>query len=90
MTNWWHWNPSEGAIKGGFAVIGVGRFGSAVCSELIKAGAEVLAIVATQRAKDTIRHTEPAIDARGVSCISGANFRAAGGSHMTQRAVARR
>ena len=50
MTSWWHSNPAEGASKGGFAVIGVGRFGLAVCSELVKAGADVLAIDASQRA----------------------------------------
>jgi trk system potassium uptake protein len=78
MTNWWHWNPSEGAIKGGFAVIGVGRFGSAVCSELIKAGAEVLAIDSSQRAIDELRQIDPAIEARVVDCTDEEALRAAG------------
>ena len=78
MTSWWQWNPSEGASRGGFAVIGVGRFGSAVCSELAKAGAEVLAIDASQRAIDELRQINPAIEARVVDCTDEEALRAAG------------
>jgi len=78
MTSWWQWNPSEGASRGGFAGIGVGRFGSAVCSELAKAGAEVLAIDASQRAIDELRQINPAIEARVVDCTDEEALRAAG------------
>ena len=88
MTNWWHWNASEGAVKGGVAVIGVGRFGSAVCSELSKAGAEVLAIDASQRAIDELRQIDPAIEARVVDCTDEEALRAAGVLDMTTVVVA--
>ncbi|MFM7647721.1 MAG: potassium channel family protein, partial [Cyanobium sp.] len=78
MGNWWHWNPAEGTARGGFAVIGVGRFGSAVCSELIKAGAEVLAIDSSQKAVDALRQVDPAIQARVVDCTDEEALREAG------------
>ena len=88
MTSWWQWNPSEGASRGGFAVIGVGRFGSAVCSELAKAGAEVLAIDASQRAIDELRQIDPAIEARVVDCTDEEALRAAGVLDMNTVVVA--
>jgi trk system potassium uptake protein TrkA len=69
-------------------VIGVGRFGSAVCSELIKAGAEVLAIDASQRAIDELRQIDPAIEARVVDCTDEEALRAAGVLDMTTVVVA--
>ena len=88
MTSWWQWNPSEGASRGGCAVIGVGRFGSAVCSELAKAGAEVLAIDASQRAIDELRQNNPAIEARVVDCTDEEALRAAGVLDMNTVVVA--
>jgi trk system potassium uptake protein TrkA len=78
LTNWWHWSASETPIHGGFAVIGVGRFGAAVCSELCKAGADVLAIDSSQRAIDALRQIDPAIEARVVDCTDEEALRAAG------------
>jgi trk system potassium uptake protein TrkA len=78
MGNWWHWNPAEGTARGGFAVIGVGRFGTAVCSELIKAGADVLAIDSSQKAVDALRQVDPAIQARVVDCTDEEALREAG------------
>jgi trk system potassium uptake protein TrkA len=78
MTSWWQWNPADGSSKGGFAVIGVGRFGLAVCSELVKAGADVLAIDASQRAIDGLRQIDPGIEARVLDCTDEDALRAAG------------
>lgn len=69
-------------------MIGVGRFGTAVCSELVKAGAEVLAIDASQRAIDELRHIDPAIEARVVDCTDEEALRAAGVLDMTTVVVA--
>ena len=44
MNQWWQWGSDGDGRRGGFAVIGVGRFGSSVCAELLRAGADVLAI----------------------------------------------
>lgn len=59
-------------------MIGVGRFGAAVCSELCKAGADVLAIDSSQRAIDALRQIDPAIEARVVDCTDEEALRAAG------------
>ncbi len=69
-------------------MIGVGRFGSAVCSELAKAGAEVLAIDASQRAIDELRQIDPAIEARVVDCTDEEALRAAGVLDMSTVVVA--
>jgi trk system potassium uptake protein TrkA len=61
-----------------FCVIGVGRFGSAVCRELLRAGQEVLAIDSSQRAIDELRQMEPAIECRVVDCTDEEALRAAG------------
>jgi trk system potassium uptake protein TrkA len=90
MTNWWHWNPTEVTNKGGFAVIGVGRFGLAVCSELLKAGADVLAIDVSQRAIDALRQIDPAIEARVLDCTDEDALRDAGVLEMATVVVAMR
>ena len=78
MTQWWQWSGEAGAGRGGFAVIGVGRFGSSVCAELLRAGAEVLAVDNSQRAIDELRQIDPAIEARVVDCTDEEALRAAG------------
>ncbi|MEB3182855.1 MAG: TrkA family potassium uptake protein [Cyanobacteriota bacterium] len=76
MTQWWPWRPD--IRPGSFAVIGIGRFGGAVCEELLKAGAEVLAIDANQRAIDDLRQFAPGIEARVVDCTDEDALRASG------------
>jgi len=88
MTSWWQWNQAEGASKRGFAVIGVGRFGLAVCSELLKAGADVLAIDASQRAIDDLRQIDPGIEARVLDCTDEEALRAAGVLDMATVVIA--
>ena len=44
MKEWWQWSPVQGSDCLGFAIIGVGRFGIAVCRELLQNGADVLAV----------------------------------------------
>lgn len=78
MTPWWQWQGGPGAVESSFCVIGVGRFGSAVCSELVRAGREVLAIDLNQRAIDSLRQLEPAIEYRVVDCTDEEALRAAG------------
>jgi trk system potassium uptake protein len=88
MVNWWHWNPAEGTARGGFAVIGVGRFGTAVCCELIKAGADVLAIDNSQKAVDALGKVDTAIQARVVDCTDEEALREAGVLDMETVVVA--
>jgi len=78
MTQWWQWSAEAGAGRGGFAVIGVGRFGSSVCAELLRSGAEVLAVDNSQRAIDELRQIDPAIEARVLDCTDEEALRAAG------------
>jgi len=78
MTQWWQWQPGRDAVANSFCVIGVGRFGSAVCRELVGAGREVLAIDLNQRAIETLRQQEPAIEYRIVDCTEEEALRAAG------------
>ena len=78
MNPWWQWQGSSPELAKSFAVIGVGRFGSAVCKELVRAGAEVLAIDASQRAIDELRLIDPAIEARVVDCTDEEALRASG------------
>lgn len=78
MNPWWQWQGSSPELANSFAVIGVGRFGSAVCKELLRAGAEVLAIDASQRAIDELRLIDPAIEARVVDCTDEEALRASG------------
>ena len=79
MGQWWQWQPNAAQdVSNSFAVIGVGRFGSAVCKELIRAGAEVLAIDLNGRAIDDLLQQQPAIEARIVDCTDEEALRAAG------------
>ena len=78
MSQWWQWGADGSARHGGFAVIGVGRFGSSVCAELLRSGAEVLAIDQNQRAIDALRQIDAAIEARVVDCTDEEALRAAG------------
>ena len=43
MADWWQWSQKREKAALTFAVVGVGRFGTAVCRELIINGADVLA-----------------------------------------------
>ncbi|MFM7361651.1 MAG: potassium channel family protein [Cyanobium sp.] len=78
MTQWWQWQGGDGAVANSFCVIGVGRFGGAVCRELVRAGQEVLAIDLNQRAIDELRQQEPSIEYRIVDCTDEEALRAAG------------
>nr|MCU0529332.1 TrkA family potassium uptake protein [Cyanobium sp. Prado107] len=78
VSQWWQWGNESSGRRGGFAVIGVGRFGSSVCAELLRSGAEVLAIDQSQRAIDELRQIDPAIEARMVDCTDEEALRAAG------------
>jgi|GEM_PF-3946006 len=44
MRDWWHWSPAEDSDPRSFGIVGVGRFGSAVCRQLMQSGADVLAV----------------------------------------------
>ena len=88
MNQWWQRRQGDGGDRGGFAVIGVGRFGSSVCSELLRSGADVLAIDSSQRAIDELRQGEPAIEARVVDCTDEEALRAAGVLELSTVVVA--
>jgi len=88
--SWWQWRPEPGAEATGFAVIGVGRFGSAVIEELMRSGADVLAIDNDQRAIDALRLIDPSIEARVVDCTDEEALRAAGVLDMDTVVVAMR
>ena len=55
MKEWWQWSQEQGSDRLGFAIIGVGRFGIAVCRELLQNGADVLAVDRSERAVDELR-----------------------------------
>ena len=78
MKEWWQWSPLQGTDRLGFAVIGVGRFGIAVCRELLQNGADVLAVDRSTRAVDELRQLEPSIEARVVDCTDEESLREAG------------
>jgi len=78
MNDWWQWSPRKDTDKLGFAVVGIGRFGSAVCRELIRNGSDVLAVDCSQRAIDELRQVEPSIEARVVDSTDEESLRAAG------------
>jgi trk system potassium uptake protein TrkA len=85
---WWQWGPDGSTSFGTFAVIGIGRFGSAVCDELIHNGATVLAIDANQRAIDAMRLIDPSIEARVVDCTDEEALREAGALEVDTVVVA--
>ena len=78
MSDWWQWSPIQANQKLGFAVVGIGRFGSAVCRELLQNGAEVLAVDSSERAIEELRQLEPAIEARVVDSTDEESMREAG------------
>ncbi|PTT90257.1 potassium transporter TrkA, partial [Pseudomonas sp. HMWF031] len=41
MRDWWNWSQSTESDPQSFGIVGVGRFGSAVCRQLMQNGAEV-------------------------------------------------
>jgi len=78
MNPWWQGKPGDRPARRSFAIIGVGRFGTAVCKELVMAGADVLAVDLNQRAIDELRLIDPGIEARVVDCTDEEALRAAG------------
>lgn len=88
VNQWWQWGGGADGQRGGFAVIGVGRFGSSVCAELLRAGAEVLAIDSSQRAIDALRQLDASIESRVVDCTDEEALRAAGVLEMETVVVA--
>ena len=78
MKEWWNWSPQQGTPQLGFAVVGVGRFGSAVCRELMQNGADVLAVDRSERSIEELRQLEPSIEARVVDCTDEESMREAG------------
>ena len=88
VNQWWQWGAGPEGQRGGFAVIGVGRFGSSVCAELLRAGADVLAIDSSQRAIDDLRQLDASIEARVVDCTDEEALRAAGVLDMETVVVA--
>ncbi len=78
MSEWWQWSPQQEADDLGFAIVGIGRFGTAVCKELIKNGADVLAVDNSEKAIEELRQQEPSIEARVVDCTDEDSMREAG------------
>ncbi len=78
MSEWWQWLGTKNDERLGFAVVGIGRFGSAVCRELISNGAEVLAVDSSERAIEELRQEEPSIEARVVDSTDEDSMREAG------------
>ena len=62
MADWWQWSQKRENEALTFAVVGVGRFGTAVCRELISNGADVLAADYSEKAIDDLRQLEPSIE----------------------------
>ena len=78
MSPWLRWLPKQEDEALGFAVVGLGRFGTAVCRELIKNRAEVLAIDSSERAIDELLQLEPSIEARKVDSTDEESMKEAG------------
>lgn len=78
MSQWWHWQQSGPRQEHSFGVVGVGRFGTAVCRELVKDRVEVLAVDRKERAIEELRQIDPSIEARVVDCTEEDSLRAAG------------
>ena len=78
MTEWWRWSPRRDIDDLGFAVVGIGRFGSAVCRELLRNGADVLAVDSSDRAIDELHQLEPSIESRVIDSTDEESMREAG------------
>ena len=78
MRNWWNWAQSTDTDPQSFGVVGVGRFGSAVCRQLMQNGAEVLAVDRSSKAIEELRQLEPSTEARVVDCTDEESLREAG------------
>ena len=78
MSEWWQWSPKKEIEDRGFAVVGIGRFGSALCRELLSNGADVLAVDSSERAIDELRQLEPSIESRVVDSTDEEAMREAG------------
>tara|TARA_Y100001968_G_C19448658_1_gene766982 strand:+ start:4348 stop:5052 length:705 start_codon:yes stop_codon:yes gene_type:complete len=78
MSDWFQWSHKKAGDNLGFAVIGVGRFGTAVCRELLKNGADVLAVDFSAKAIEELRLLEPSIEARVVDSTDEESMKEAG------------
>ena len=78
MADWWQWSPQKEEEALTFAVVGVGRFGTAVCRELISNGVDVLAADASEKAIDDLRQLEPSIEARVIDCTDEESMKESG------------
>ena len=78
MRDWWHWSPAEKSDPRSFGIVGVGRFGSAVCRQLMQSGADVLAVDRSPKAIEELRQLEPSIEARVLDCTDEESLREAG------------
>ena len=78
MSDWLQWSPKKGNQKLGFAVVGIGRFGSAVYRELMRNGADVLAVDSSEKAIEELRQLEPTIEARVVDSTDEESMKEAG------------
>ena len=88
MREWWNWSPPESEQIQSFGVVGVGRFGSAVCQQLLQNGAEVLAVDRSARAIEELRQQLPSVEARVVDCTDEEALREAGILDMNTVVVA--
>ena len=68
MRDWWHWSPLADDDVRSFGIVGVGRFGSAVCRQLMQNGADVLAVDRSAKAIEELRQLAPSIEARVLDC----------------------
>ena len=78
MREWWHWSPAADNDPSSFGIVGVGRFGSAVCRQLMQNGADVLAVDRSSKAIEELRQLEPSIEARVLDCTDEESLREAG------------
>ena len=78
MREWWHWSPAVSNDPSSFGIVGVGRFGSAVCRQLMQNGADVLAVDRSSKAIEELRQLEPSIEARVLDCTDEESLREAG------------
>ena len=78
MNQWWRWLPGKDEESLGFAVVDIGRFGTAVCRELIRNGVDVLAVDSSERAIEELRQLEPSIEARVVDSTDEESMKEAG------------